>query len=152
MHTFKNYMDAELLFKVSNLVALIGWGFIILVPHYHLTKNLVQMGIIPVFLALIYLFVAVFNFGDAEGNFSSIDGLRSLFENDYALLAGWVHYLVFDQWVGLWETYNAQKTGIKHVYIIPCLILTLMLGPVGLLSYLLLRTVLLKQWQFQNFR
>jgi len=144
-------MDAEFLFKICNIVALIGWAFIILIPHHRLTRNFVQLGIIPVCMALVYLFVAVFNFGDAEGDFSSIEGLRSLFENDYALLAGWIHYLVFDQWVGLWETYNARKTGIKHLYIIPCLILTLMLGPVGLLTYLLLRTILLKQWHFQNF-
>lgn len=144
-------MEAEFLFKACNLTGLIGWGFIIFAPHQRITKNFVQMGIIPVALALVYLFVAVFNFGDAEGDFSSIKGLRSLFENDYALLAGWVHYLVFDQWVGLWETYNAKKFGIKHVYIIPCLILTLMLGPVGLLTYLLLRSVILKRWHFQNF-
>lgn len=144
-------MDADFLFKVINIVALIGWGFIILMPHHSSTKNWVQMGFIPVCLALVYLFIAVFNFGDAEGDFSSIKGIRSLFENDYALLAGWVHYLVFDQWVGLWETYNAKKTGIKHLYIIPCLILTLLLGPVGLLSYLLLRSILLKRLHFQNF-
>ncbi len=144
-------MDAELLFKISNLTALIGWGFIFFVPHYRITNNFVRLGIIPAALALVYLFVALFNFGAAEGDFSSIEGLRSLFENDYALLAGWVHYLVFDQWVGLWETYNAKKLGIKHGYIIPCLILTLMLGPVGLLTYLLLRSILLKRWHFQNF-
>jgi len=144
-------MEAATLFKITNVVALVGWALMIFVPHHRLSRNFVQMGIIPVVAALVYFIVAIFTFGDAEGDFSSIEGLRSLFENDYALLAGWVHYLVFDQWVGLWETYNARKLGIKHVYIIPCLILTLMMGPVGLLSYLLLRSVLLKKWFFQNF-
>jgi hypothetical protein len=46
---------------------------------------------------------------------------------------------------------NAAKHGIKHIILIPCLIFTFMLGPVGLLLYLVIRWSFTKQWFAENF-
>jgi len=56
-----------------------------------------------------------------------------------AVIAGWLHYLVFDLFVGAWEVRDAQKRGINHWLVVPCLFFTLILGPVGLLLYIALR-------------
>ena len=40
---------------------------------------------------------------------------------------------------------DAQRNGIRHIFVIPCLFLTLMAGPVGLLLYFVLRWTIAKQ-------
>jgi len=55
------------------------------------------------------------------------------------VLAGWVHYLAFDLFIGCWIVLDAQERHIKHLLLVPCLGLTFMFGPVGLLLYFILR-------------
>jgi hypothetical protein len=64
-----------------------------------------------------------------------------LFQNKWLLLAGWIHYLAFDLFIGSWQVRDAAKQGISHWLVIPCLALTFMFGPIGLLLYFLLRGV-----------
>ena len=68
-----------------------------------------------------------------------LEGVKQLFANDYILLAGWVHYLAFDLFIGAWEVRDARLVGISHWLVIPCLLFTFMLGPVGLGMYFVLR-------------
>jgi len=77
--------------------------------------------------------------GEAEGDFFTLAGVQQLFANPWAALAGWLHYLAFDLFIGSWEVRNARRVGIPHWQVIPCLFLTFMLGPVGLLVYFVLR-------------
>ena len=56
-----------------------------------------------------------------------------LFTSPHAVLAGWIHYLAFDLFVGAWEVRDARRHGLSHWMVVPCLALTLMLGPFGLL-------------------
>ena len=51
-----------------------------------------------------------------------------------------MHYLVFDLFIGAWQTRDAARHGIPHGLVVPCLVLTFLLGPIGLLLYLALRT------------
>jgi hypothetical protein len=69
----------------------------------------------------------------------SLAGISAAFANPRTLLVGWVHYLVFDLFVGAWEARDAQRHGIPHLLLIPCLFLTFMAGPMGLLLYLAIR-------------
>jgi hypothetical protein len=77
----------------------------------------------------------------AEGGFSSLEDVRRLFADPYLLLAGWVHYLAFDLFVGAWEVRDAQRLGIPHLLVVPCLVLTFLFGPAGLLLYGIVRAV-----------
>jgi len=61
--------------------------------------------------------------------------VAQLFENHWLLLAGWVHYLAFDLFIGAWETRDAMARRIPRLLLAPCLVLTFMLGPIGLLCY-----------------
>jgi hypothetical protein len=69
----------------------------------------------------------------------SIDGIASLFTDRRALLLGWVHYLAFDLWVASWEVEEGRRLGLTHWLIAPCVFLTIMLGPLGLLLFLSIR-------------
>ena len=57
----------------------------------------------------------------------------------WLLLAGWIHYLAFDLFVGSWEVRDAQERGIPHLAVVPCLLLTFMFGPAGWFLYNLVR-------------
>jgi hypothetical protein len=65
--------------------------------------------------------------------------VKALFASDALLLAGWIHYLAFDLFIGAWEVRTARAEGIPHLLVLPCLVLTFLLGPVGLLLFLALR-------------
>ena len=41
--------------------------------------------------------------------------------------------------VGAWESRDAQRRGVPHLLLLPCLVATFMLGPLGLLLYAAVR-------------
>jgi uncharacterized membrane protein YcfT len=77
----------------------------------------------------------------------SLEAVRTGFSRDGVLLLGWVHYLVFDLFIGAWMVRDARRVGVVHVLIIPSLVLTLMLGPIGLLTYVLIRRAFCGSWR-----
>lgn len=130
--------DLEQLFSLCGLVAMVGWVLLVVVPHYR-TPRIVAGVVIPLLLAMVYLVLIVTNFFGAEGGFTSLRDVARLFDEPALLLAGWVHYLAFDLFIGAWETRDARVAGVPHFMVVPCLVLTFMLGPIGLLAYMALR-------------
>ncbi len=64
-----------------------------------------------------------------------------LFTDRWLVLAGWVHYLAFDLFIGSWQVRDARRNRVPFVLVVPCLVLTFLFGPIGLLLYLLLAGV-----------
>jgi hypothetical protein len=137
-------MSPETVFNIANNGILVFWLLLIVAPHWRVTDMLVQAVVVPVIIGLTYTWlIATVFFGGAlpeGGNFSSLAGVMAFFTSPVAATAGWIHYLVFDLFVGAWQVRDAQRRGITHLAVIPCLVLTLLAGPVGLLLYLALRT------------
>ena len=73
------------------------------------------------------------------GGFGSIAAVRRLFSNDAALAAGWLHYIAFDLFVGTWVAHAGLEADMSPLLILPCLLLTFLIGPVGLVAFLALR-------------
>ena len=132
-------MSADQLFSICNAVALVGWILLIIVPRWKWTTQLITSCIIPLVLGGLYAGLMATQIGGAEGGFGSLEDIARLFQNPYVLLAGWVHYLAFDLFVGSWIVRDAGRMEIRHWFVLPCLLLTFVLGPVGLLLYFLLR-------------
>ena len=86
------------------------------------------------------MFVVTLNWAGSDGGFGSLPEVSALFANQWLLLAGWIHYLAFDLFVGSWEVRDAAERNISHWLMIPCLVLTFLFGPVGLLTYFALRS------------
>jgi ABA DEFICIENT 4-like len=135
-------MDAELVFSICNGLVIPGWLLLAILPRSKWATTLIAPVIIPGALAVVYLILIVTNFGSGEGDFMSLAGVGSLFANPWILTAGWIHYLVFDLFIGSWEVRDSQRLGIRHAYVLPCLLFTFLFGPIGLLIYLVLRTFL----------
>jgi len=135
-------MSADQLFSICNLAAMVGWIILIVAGRMRWAAGLVTGAIIPAILALVYAGLFAAHWGETPGGFGSLSGVASLFSNHWILLAGWIHYLAFDLFIGSWEVRDAAKHGISHWLTIPCLALTFFLGPVGLLLYFALRLAL----------
>ncbi len=138
-------LKPDLIFQICNSIAPIGWLLMIVAPRWTVTKKLILSGFLPLLLGLVYLTLIILFFGDSEGNFSSLQGVAKLFEDPFALTAGWIHYLAFDMFIGAWEVNDGQKHNISHFLLIPCLIFTFMLGPIGLILYFTIRAIKTKK-------
>jgi hypothetical protein len=75
-------------------------------------------------LAAIYVALVIATPTQGERGFSSLASVRTRFDNDWGVLAGWTHYLAFDLFAGGWEVRDAQRRRIPHLLIVPALLLT----------------------------
>jgi hypothetical protein len=131
--------NPEALFSLASTAILPGWLLLILAPRWRYTARLVGAVLLPGLLGILYVTLIAARWGSAEGGFSSLADVGLLFADPYMLLAGWVHYLAFDLFVGAWEVRDSQRLGIPHLMVVPCLVLTFLFGPAGLLLYGILR-------------
>ncbi len=133
-------MSTDTLFTICTAVVLPQWLLMVVAPRWKGTRRLIAWNAMPLLLAGVYLYLVVTTFGRAEGGFGSLDAVERLFANREALLAGWIHYLVLDLFVGGWMTRDAMRLGVSAVATAPCLVLTCLLGPAGLLLYWAVRS------------
>lgn len=128
-------LPMELLFSVANTTALVSWVVLILLPRTRLLRRLVQVlavgGLCVAYAVLIQL---VF-FTVPGGGFGSLAAVQRLFEVPAVALAGWIHYLAFDLFVGLWIAQRADATGLSRWLQAPVLFTTFMFGPIGLMLF-----------------
>ncbi len=133
-------MPLDTLFSIGSAIAALGWLLLILLPRHRIAMLVAGVGV-PLTIAALYLVLIVRYFPSAKGGFGSLADVALLFSEPALLLAGWIHYLAFDLFIGAWETRDAQAHNVPHLLLVPCLILTFMLGPIGLLSYFAIRTL-----------
>jgi hypothetical protein len=145
-------MTPDTIFQLCSTLAMIGWLILLIVSPFWFSTDKLLIGIVIALLSVVYAWLIFGNFDFSDtAKFGTLDGVMSLFTHKALVTAGWVHYLAFDLMVGVWIKRNAVKYGIPHVLVIPCLLLTFMLGPVGLLLYLLIRSLKMKQYFIDNF-
>jgi hypothetical protein len=133
-------MTAEQLFSILNLITIAAWLPLVFLPRARWATTVVPV-VVPVLLGVIYVVLVAATLGRSEGGFSSLAGVRALFDNPWALLAGWTHYLAFDLFIGGWEVRDGHDRGVPHLLVVPALVLTFLLGPAGLLVYFGIRAL-----------
>ena len=132
------------IFKISTFIALIGWIILAVLPTWALGESIV-VSIVVALLCFVYVYLVFLGRKHDElghrvkGGFFSLKGIVNLFKTPRIVLAGWIHYLAFDLMVALYIVTDAAHYDISHWLLLPCLFMTLMFGPAGLLLYLLLR-------------
>jgi hypothetical protein len=136
-------MSLETLFSVAGMIAAVGWLMLAVLPRQPFAQ-IISSVIAPLLLAAVYLYLIATNLSGAEGGFGSLADVGTLFQKRELLLAGWIHYLCFDLFIGAWEIRDSHRHGIPHLVMIPCLLMTFMLGPIGLLFYFAIRSAKLR--------
>ena len=145
-------MSPDFVFQTCSTIAMVGWIVLLVISPFWSSFDKFLIGIIITLFAIVYIWLIfqVFTPGDFQ-KFGSLNGVMELFTDKTAVTAGWVHYLAFDLLTGIWIKKNALKYNIHHLILIPCLLLTFMLGPIGLLLYLLVRSIKTKQYFAANY-
>jgi hypothetical protein len=77
--------------------------------------------------------------GSEEPSFTSIEGIRGFFGSDGGVVIGWTHYLAFDLFTGMWISRDADAKNFSRLFQLPFLLLTFLVGPIGLFFWLIVR-------------
>ncbi len=132
-------MTPDTVFQAANAVALAGWLALLAAPLAPRLADRVAGAAIPLLLSVAYSGLVLAFWSRAEGGFGELAAVMALFADPWIALAGWLHYLAFDLFVGGWAVRTARREGIAHPLVVPCLVLTFLFGPAGLLAFAVLR-------------
>ena len=133
-------------FSIANMIAIPMWVLMLFFSKWKVTRFLIDFKVIPLALAFmyaIYIFQAIQISGMMD--FGSLTSVITLFTEENAVLAGWIHYLAFDLIVGMWMLDQNKELKINQLVMAPCLFLTFMLGPIGFLLFMIIKTIKKKQ-------
>lgn len=128
-------MNTDLIFKICNTAALASWVLLVAAPRWKLIPQIIQWGVMTLMAVLYSVLIAVYFFRVEGGGFSSLAAVQSLFTSREVALAGWVHYLAFDLFVGMWIAEKCDRLGIARIIQAPVLVTTFMFGPLGFLLF-----------------
>jgi len=139
-------MTPSEVFSIVGMMAMPMWLLLIILPKWKGTRFLIDYKVIPILLSIVYAIYIFISLREGGGmDFGSLESVMELFTKEKAVLAGWVHYLAFDLLVGMWMVNQNRDLGIHQLLMVPCLIGTFMLGPVGFLLFMILRSFKLKK-------
>ena len=140
-----NYFTIDMLYYWVNLGILPFWLILIFFPKSHLSRYIVT-SIFPFFiLSIAYIFVlykSYLNSFDFLNNFNlyiSIDNLSELFSSKNFLMMFWIHFISINLFVGGWIVRDSQKFMINKFLLFLPLIITYLIGPLGIFVYWFIR-------------
>lgn len=124
-------------FLAAQAVAFVGWAALFGLPWIGRKRGLLVARGVGALLCLLYLFFFLPNASRIPLDAGyTLEAIGRAFDVRELLLAGWIHYLAFDLWVGAWEAEHAERAGVPHGPLAVCLFATMMIGPLGLILYL----------------
>lgn len=132
-------MSAATVFSLASSTAMAGWLLLILAPRWGALIAFIRFGLIGALSLTYAVLIFVYFFRVDGGGFGSIAEVRALFMSDPVLVAGWVHYLAFDLFIGTFIAIEADKRGWNRLLQAPILVATFLFGPLGLLLFYLTR-------------
>lgn len=134
-------MSPDSLFQLASTAVLAGWLALALSPLAPRAADLVAAVILPLLLALAYSGLVLAYWSGAPGGFGSLPEVIALLSYPPTAVAGWIHFLAFDLFIGAWITRTARAERIPHLFVLPCLALTFLFGPAGFLTFSALRAI-----------
>ena len=140
-----NYFTFEILYYWVNLGVLPFWLILIFFPNSKICRIFVTSIFPFLILSGSYIFILYKSYlasYDYSSNFDlylNKDNLKSLLSNDYFLIMFWIHFISINLFTGGWIVKDSQKLNINKFLIIIPLIITYLIGPIGLIVYWLIR-------------
>ena len=148
-------VNSENIYLVANWGVIPFWLLLIFAPNHSLTNFFVQSKIVPMLLAVGYIYLSYNlylenNIFDSFELYGGLDGLYSMFANEALLLIFWLHFLAISLFAGSWIVRDSKRYFIPKIITIPSLILTYFTGPIGLLVYWFFRIFFAKKISFND--
>jgi hypothetical protein len=131
-----------MVFGLTFAVAAPFWALMILLPGWSWTRRIIASPLIVLPVVLIYALLVIPAFGEVLPAVAAptLGGVRELLGTADGAAAAWAHLIAFDLFVGRWSWLDSRARGVPALIMSPVLALTVLLGPLGLLAYLLVRT------------
>ena len=145
------YFTIETLYMWINLGVLPFWFILILFPQSHLSRIFVTSIFPFLILSGVYIFILYKSYligYDFDGNFSLYLGLSELsrlFEDHLYIMIFWTHFIAINLFIGGWIVKDSQKFSINKVLMAVPLIVTYLIGPIGLFLYWIIRVFYAKR-------
>ena len=140
-----NYFTFEMLYYWVNLGVLPFWIILIFFPQSHISKIFVT-SVFPIFiLSGTYIFIlykSYLNSYDFDSNFNlylGLDEISNLFADKSFLITFWIHFIAINLFTGGWIVKDSQKFQINKILLFFPLLITYLIGPIGLFLYWLIR-------------
>ena len=140
-----NFFTIEMLYYWVNLGVLPFWIILILFPKSNLCRYLVT-SIFPILLLsgayILMLYKSYLSSYNFESNFKlylGINELSELFRDNSYLMVFWIHFISINLFTGGWIVKDSQKFSINKILLSLPLLITYLIGPIGLFLYWLIR-------------
>ena len=139
------YFTIETLYMWINLGVLPFWFILIIFPQSHLSRIFVTSIFPFLILSGVYIFILYKSYltgYDFNENFSLYLGLNELsrlFEDHLYIMIFWSHFIAINLFIGGWIVKDSQKFSINKVLMAIPLIVTYLIGPIGLFLYWIIR-------------
>tara|TARA_B100001248_G_scaffold245773_1_gene215875 strand:+ start:139 stop:609 length:471 start_codon:yes stop_codon:yes gene_type:complete len=149
------FVNSENIYLIANWGIIPFWFMLIFFPNNGLTTFFVQSIVVPLILGVAYVYLSYNlylenDIFDGFELYKGLDGLYSMFANEYLLLIFWLHFLAISLFAGAWIARDARKYFIPKIITIPSLVLTYFTGPVGLVIYWFFRIFFAKKIGFDD--
>ena len=140
----------ETVFILSSLLVFPFWLLMIFVPHWRWTRRMLQSPLVAAPAAILYAVLVLPNVGEIflEVVNPSLPAIAKLLGSPAGATIAWAHFLTFDLFVGRWVYLDSRDRAISAWLMAPVLFFILMLGPIGLLLYLIVWAV--HSWRQQR--
>ena len=139
------YFTIETLYMWINLGVLPFWFILIVFPQSHLSRIFVTSIFPFLILSGAYIFILYKSYligYDFDVNFTLYLGLSELsrlFEDHLYIMFFWTHFIAINLFIGGWIVKDSQKFSINKVLMAVPLIVTYLIGPIGLVLYWIIR-------------
>jgi len=140
-----NFFTVEMLYFCVNLGVLPFWLILIFFPNSQISKIFVT-SIFPIFIlsgAYIFMlyksYIGSYDFVSNFNLYLGISEIRDLFSDQIFLIMFWIHFISINLFTGGWIVKDSQKLFINKFLIVLPLIITYLIGPIGLFVYWLIR-------------
>ena len=149
------FLTYENIYLIANWGVLPFWIMLLIAPNHVLTKFFVHSIVVPLILAIAYIFVSykIYLNNDIFNGFDlyfGLENLYSVYSEESFLLVFWLHFLSISLFIGSWMTRDAFKYFIPKILVTIALILTYFTGPVGLVFYWLVRIFFARKIGFND--
>lgn len=125
------------IFSLANKFVLLGWLLLLIAPKWKYTET-ISTSIGVLLLSLLYSVLIILQLTEFDwGSFSTLENVKKLFQKDEALLAGWVNYLAFDLFIGIYILKQTQALKITHLANLFLLPITFFFGPLGYIIFVI---------------
>lgn len=145
-------MDNATLFLLMTGLSGAGWVLLIVFSPCWKNADRVVMSLVVAVLALAYGYFNFSSLSEVGGltAFFTYEGVQKVFANPGLQLAAWAHILAVDLVAGVWMLHNARLCKVRHAVMIPVYLLTIVLGPLGLFVYFVVRGLRTGHWFADN--